>query len=545
MAENDPGPLEDAADASELRTPRRGPARPVLAIAALIPLAAAVGAVAVSPPPETTAVTRAETRSQPGASTLRCPGPLQIPEDLFTEGADEELALTPPSDSIGLNTAALETDSSLLFGTVSGSETLQQEDGSARAPSLTTVDADGNTLKDATATSDLGVAVQTLGGIERSPAVQAGTAEGSRPVADAVQTSVTTSGDFRSLALTRCQEPTTDASFLGVSTATGDSSVLVLRNPTQRPATASVQIWTEDGPAPMEGRSQVVVAPGDEERVLLESVAGGHDAIGVHASVLGAPLSMHVQATERDGLTPGGAEILSPLPSAAVEQVLPGLEVTGPTPTVVLANPRGADTTASVEVTGPDGLVADAAAENIDVPAGAVVPIPLDSLGEGTYSVSVRSSEPVLAVGRTTADGPDLPGDTVGAPADFALVTPAAALNTSGLLALPEEGGVGALTLAATEDASVTVVPIGSDGTAGTPVEVDLAAGATGVVPGQELAIDGMRTRALTVVPSTPGVVHAGWMQREGDGSGGELISALPVPSAQLNADTLAVRLQD
>src|SRR5699024_5622914 len=127
---------------------------------------------------------------------------------------------------------------------------------------------------------------------------------------------------------------------LGVSTATGDSSVLVLRNPTRRPATASVQIWTGDGPAPMEGRSQVTVAPGDEERVLLESVAGGHDAIGVRASVLGAPLSMHVQTTQREGLTPGGAEILSPLPSASVEQVLPGLEVTGKAPTVVLANPR-------------------------------------------------------------------------------------------------------------------------------------------------------------------------------------------------------------
>ena len=71
MAENDPGPLDDEADASEARAPRRGRARPVLAVAALIPLAAAVGAVSVSPPPETTAVTRAETRSQPGPSTLR------------------------------------------------------------------------------------------------------------------------------------------------------------------------------------------------------------------------------------------------------------------------------------------------------------------------------------------------------------------------------------------------------------------------------------------------------------------------------------------
>ncbi|APX34689.1 hypothetical protein BH708_06595 [Brachybacterium sp. P6-10-X1] len=537
--------MEDAADVSGDRTPRRGRARPVLAVAALIPLAAAVGAVAVSPPPGTTTVTRAETQSQPGPSTLRCPGPLQVPEGLFTEGADDELALTPPNDAIGLNSVALETDSSLLFGTVSGSETLQEADGSARAPSLTTMDADGSTLEDVTATSSLGVGVQTLGRSERTPSVRAATAEGSRPVADAVQSSATTSGDFRSLALTRCEEPTTDASFLGVSTGTGDSSVLVLRNPTERPATASVQIWTEDGPAPMEGRSQVVVAPGEEKRVLLESVAGGHDAIGVHASVLGAPLSMHVQTTERDGLTPGGAEILSPLPSASVEHVLPGLEVTGETPTAVLANPRGADTTATIEVTGPDGPIADAAVEDVDVPAGAVVPVPLTSLGEGTYSISVRSQDPVLAVARTAATGQDLPGDTVGAPIDFALVSPAPALSTSGLLALPQEGAVGALTLAATQDASVTVVPIGAEGNAGTPVEVELAAGTSRVIDWQELAIDGTRTRAVTVVPSVPGAVHAGWMQRESDGAGGELISSLPVPSAQLDAENVTVRLAE
>ncbi|GAA1489933.1 DUF5719 family protein [Brachybacterium sacelli] len=542
MAENDPGPLEDPAD---LRAPRRGRARPVLAVAALIPLAAAVGAVTVSPAPETVPVTRAETQSQPGASTLRCPGPMQVPEDLFTEGADDELALSPPSETIGLSSMALETDSSLLFGTVSGSETLQEADGSARAPSLTTLGADGSTLEDAAATSKLGAGVQVLPGVEEAASVRAATAEGSRPVADAVQSSTTTSGDFRSLALTRCEEPTTDASFLGVSTDTGDSSALVLRNPTQRPATASVQIWTEDGPAPMEGRSQVVVAPGTEERVLLESVAGGQDAVGVRASVLGAPLAMHVQTTERNGLTPGGAEVLQPLPPASLEQVLPGVEATGTSPTVVLANPQGADTTASIEVTGADGPVDDASLEDVEIPAGAVVPVPLESVTEGTYSVAVRSQDPVLAVARSTAAGEDLPGDTVGTPVDFALTSPAPALSTSGLLALPQEGGVGALTLAATDDASVTVVPIGSDGTAGSPVEADLAAGTSSVIPWQELAIDGTRTRAVTVVPSVPGAVHAGWMQRESDGSGGDLISSLPVPSAQLSTDALTVRLQD
>ncbi|WP_226832227.1 DUF5719 family protein [Brachybacterium sp. FME24] len=549
MADHDhethPVPEQDPGTATVPRDPRRGPVRPLLALAAVIPLAAAVGAVAMTPAPEPTAVTRAETDSQPGASSQSCPGPLEVPEKLLEENADDELSIVPPTASVDLSTVALEPDSSVLFGTVSGSETLQQDDGTVRAPVITTTGSDGSTLEDSSASADLGAGVQLLQGIEDSPVVHAATAEGGRPVADAVQSTSTTSGDFRSLALTRCAEPTTDASFLGVSTATGDSSVLVLRNPTERPATASVQVWTEDGPAAMAGRSQVVVAPGAEERLLLESVADGHEAVGVRASVLGAPLSMHVQTTERNGLTPGGAEILEPIPSASPEQVMPGVGVSGTAPTVVVANPQGADTSVSLEISGAKGPVDAGSLENIDVPAGAVVPVPLESLPDGNYSITVRAQDPVLAVTRSSASGADLPGDTVGAPVDFTLVSAAPALGTSGVLALPAEGAAGDLTLSATSDTGVTVVPLAADGSAGTPVPVEVAEGVSLTVPSADLEIDGAPPSGLTVVPEVPGAVHGGWMHRESDGEGGALISFLPVLSAELTSDSLTIRLQD
>src|SRR5699024_6693208 len=156
-------------------------------------------------------------------------------------------------------------------------------------------------------------------------------------------------------------------------------------------------LWTQDGPAAMEGRSQVVVAPGEEQRVLLESVTPGEDALGVGVSVLGAPLSMHVQTTERDGLTPGGAEILSPLPAAGTELMMPGVEVAGSAPTLVLANPHGSATTASVAVIGPDGPVDAAAREEVEVPAGTVVSTPVEGLPDGSYAVVVRSQAPLTA----------------------------------------------------------------------------------------------------------------------------------------------------
>jgi Family of unknown function (DUF5719) len=549
MADHDPhtAPRRDPGSpggSGSTVAPRRGPARPLLALASLIPLAAAVGAVVMAPAPEETAFARAEAQAQPGTASLWCPGPVEVPDEALEGASDAELAITPPSTAVGLGTVALEPASSLLFGTVSGSETLQESDGSFRAPDITTKDPDGAVLEDTTTSADLGVGVQTLPEAETAPTVHAAASDGGRPVVDAVQSTATTSGDFRSLSLTRCAEPTTDASFLGVSTATGDSSVLVLRNPTDRPATASVQVWTEDGPAAMEGRSQVVVPPGGEEKVLLESVAGGHESVGVRTTVLGAPLSMHVQTTERDGLTPGGAEIAQPLAEESDDQVMPGVDVAGTPPVLVIANPQGSDTTAAVEVLGSEGPVDAAALEDLEVPAGAVVSVPLDGLPDGSYSVSLRSEDPVLAVTRSTVPGAELSGATVGTPVDFSLVSPAPALETSGVLALPAEGAAGYLTLTATSDTGVSVIPIAADGSAGSPVALEATEGTPLTVPAADLEVDGAAPSGVTVVPDVPGTVHAGWTQRESDGAGGTLVSSLPVPNARLGEESTTVRLR-
>ncbi|WP_422115081.1 DUF5719 family protein [Brachybacterium sp. UNK5269] len=541
MAEN--ADRSEHEDPAAPRAPRRGPARPLLAVAALLPLLLAGGALATTAPPEPGPVARAESASQPGASTRWCHGPLQLPEATLESGPDADLAVTPPTATVTLRSVSVEPASSLLFGTVSGSQTLQEEDGSVRAPTITAADAAGAVLEEESASQDLGLSVQSLGPVAAAPRVSTATSQGGRPVADVVQSTATRAGDFRSLALTRCAEPATEAAFLGVSTAPGDSSVLVLRNPTQRPATASVQVWTEAGPAAMAGRSQVVVAPGEEQRVLLESVIPGQEAVGVQASVLGAPLSMHVQTTERDGLTPGGAEILDPLAPAASEQVMPGVDVAGTAPVLVIANPRGADTTADVEVSGPQGPVDAAALTDLELPAGAVVSTPLAGLPDGTYAVTVRAQEPVTAVTRSVRTGVDLPGDTVGAPVDLTLVTAAPALSSQGVTALPAQGAAGQLTLTATADSAVTVIPLAADGGAGSPLSIDVAAGATATVTSDQLRIGGASAAGISLVPEVPGAVHAGWMQRESDGAGGVLLSALPVLPARAGEESVTVRL--
>lgn len=523
--------------------PRRSATRILLSLAALAPLALAVGAVATTPSEEPPVVQRATAASEPGASTRWCQGPLQLPEQLLDSGPDTALAVTPPSTAISLRTTAVEPGSSVLFGTVSGSATQQDDDGSIPAPSITARSADGSELADQPVAQDIGVSVLDLPATEESPHITSATSKGGRPVDDTLQSTITPSGDYRSLAVTRCVEPATEARFLGMSTDTGDSSVLVLRNPTERPATASVQLWTEQGPAAMEGRSQVVVAPGAEERVLLESVAAGQAAVGVDVSVLGSPLAMHVQTTEREGLTPGGTEILSSLPAAATELQMPGVDVAGTPPTLVLANPQGAATTATVEVIGAEGAVDAATLPDIEIPAGAVLRTSLEGLPDGTYSVSVRAADPIAAVTRSVRTGADLPGDTVGAPVDFTLVAPAPALGSHGMSTLPIQAGAGELTLVGTADSAVTVVPIAADGSAGDPVDISVAVGSTTTLTAEQLQVDGASAAAFSVVPEVPGTVHASWMQRADDGAGGVLLSSLPVPAEVSGGEPVVVRL--
>lgn len=519
--------------------------RPLLGFACVLPLLLAAGFLAGADDPRarTAEVTRAEAVAQPGAMELFCPGPLQPPSAALEGGPDAELAVTAPSTSIDLAGLALDPASSVLFGTVSGSQTLQDEDGSVQAASLTALAADGTALPARSVAADLGFGVLAQRDVAGAARVQAVASDGGRPVTSAVQSTLTPSGDFRSLSVTRCAEPSTSAAFLGLSTVPGASSALVLHNPTSRPATASVQVWTPEGPAAMAGRSQVVVPAGEEETVLLESVAPGHDEVGAQIDVLGAPLAMHLEVSRRNGLAPAGAEILTPLAPGATSLTMPGVEFSGAGTTVVLANPEGGETTARVRVLGGDGDIAAAEVPAVTVPAGAVVPVPLQGVPAGLHTVQVEAESPIQAVTRAQLAGADLPGDTVGAPVDMTLVEPVPAITTNAVTALPASGASGYLDVAATAAAEVSVIPLAADGTAGTPIVLDVPAQSRIALPDTQLRVGGEPAAGLAVVPDVPGAVHATWLQRVGDGADGVLLSALPLRSSGPATESVTVRL--
>lgn len=515
----------------------RRAARPLLAVLSIVPLAG-IGILAARLPvdPPELASPAAVTAPTSGADLL-CPGPVTVPQELLAAPSDPALAVVPPSPTAAVRALALEGDAALLFGGTTASTTRTGDGSASPAPRIEMTAQRAAVGDAASASGAVGDTVVTAPAVSASASVHAEPG-GDHGVAVAVsQATLTPAGDFRGLALTHCTVPTTSASFLGMGTAPGTSSALVLRNPSSRPATAELAIATADGPADLGSRSRVVVAPGAEQRILLESLVPGQEALDLRVTTTGAPLAMHVQTTERHGLTPGGAEILTAQPSAASHLVIPGLHaVDGQAAGLVLHNPGASPVTADVSVLGADGAVDAARHDAVQVPAGAVVTVPLAQTGTGDLAVDVTADGPVDGAVRSTVAGDDLPGDTIGAPTDLAIASPAPSLDTAGALALPLADADGVLVLAGDPStaAAATVIPVGADGAAGAPMRVEIPAGRTASVVASALT-GGAGVPAGVVVAPESGPVHATWVQTPSlPGAGGSFASTLTVlPASQ------------
>src|SRR5699024_4753425 len=194
------------------RPERRSGRRSLLALAALAPLAISVGAVATTATSSPRKVEHATAQSEPGASTRWCYGPLVLPDGALESGPG-------PSPAVALRAVSVRPESPLLFGRVSAAGTLQEDDGSVRAPSIRAEKADGTVIRDEPASQDLGFSDLGASAVEGTPHVTTATSDGGRPVADVIQATLTPSGDYHSYARDRCGEPDTEASFLGAHTA--------------------------------------------------------------------------------------------------------------------------------------------------------------------------------------------------------------------------------------------------------------------------------------------------------------------------------------
>ncbi|WP_324650866.1 DUF5719 family protein [Georgenia sp. H159] len=352
-------------------------------------------------------------------------------------------------------------------------------------------------------------------------------------VAFAAGTSValTETGDLRGLTAASCQPPATSAWLVGGSTEPGNSAQLVLSNAGDTPASATLTGWGSTGPLDLSTAGAVLVPPGGQRVVLLESLSADPRP-AVHVEVTGGEVTAVVQDSRLRGLVPAGTDLISPGTAPARTVVLPGIflgETSGEgadAPAVRIVNPGEEPVTARLELLGADGVTPVPGADALVVDPGAVVDVSLEGMPLGAWTAVVSADGPVTGAAVVTTVGRPGEDDPGTAPVDRAWV-PATAGVSSGLVAVPAELVTRANLVVANPSSStveVELVPVLRDGTRAEPVSRTLGARTSLLEDVSALAED----VAAVEVQAREGAVHATLMLTATVPDGG-LMSAVPL----------------
>ena len=378
-----------------------------------------VGLAVAAPRDETGPVPAATVDVAPTATTLVCPGPLQLPDDsLSGDSAFDRVPVAPVERVTGFDT---ETSAAASL-TVLGADPVALTDGagSVASPGAATV-----------------LRAEPVAG---EPARVAG-----------ATSSVVTDGDLRGLSAASCARPSADVWLVGGSTELESTADLVVVNPGATPADVTVEVWGPSGPVDLANGGTFLVAPGAERVVSLPGIAAEQRRIAVRVTAAGGQVSAYLQDSLLDGFTPRGTDLVTAGTGPATTQVVPGISVVA---TEVDAADAGAlrllvpgdrDATVSVRLLGPDGDVALPGAEELDLPAGEVTDVSLGGLAAGSYTAVVESTEAVVAGAMVAREGKA--GELDEGPR-LERAWAAAAAPGSGLVAVPS-GSAGTLTLTA------------------------------------------------------------------------------------------------
>ncbi|WP_282948125.1 DUF5719 family protein [Cellulomonas endometrii] len=362
------------------RRSRAGRVARALSGVLVLGLTGGVVALAVAAPPAGTDPVPASTVDVPAAATtLVCPGPLQLPDDTTSGDSAFDRVPVAPNESV----SAFDTASS-------GTASLTPLDGAGVA-------LDAGTWRLASPTAPVILRAEPLDG---EPARVAG-----------ATSSIVTDGDLRGLSAASCAPPTADVWLVGGSTELQSTADLVVVNPGATAADVTVEVWGPSGRVELADGGRMLVAPGAQEVVVLPGVAAEQRRTVVHVAASGGQVSAYVQDSLLDGFTPRGTDLVAGGAAPATTQVVPGLSVPG---TAVDAADAGAlrllapgeePATVSVRLLGPDGDVVLPGAEAVDLAPGEVTDLSLGGLAARPHPAALAPSAPVVAGGMVARTG--------------------------------------------------------------------------------------------------------------------------------------------
>lgn len=221
--------------------------------------------------------------------------------------------------------------------------------------------------------------------------------------------------ELRGLAVAECLPPAPTSWLVGGSTTTGRSTLLVMSNPGEVPATVDLAVWGADGPLDTPGTEGLVVAPGAQRVIPLAGLAPDLASPVVSVTSRGGAVAATLQQSTIVGLEPAGVDIVTPVRAPAERVVIPVLPIVdseglarsvsafgatdfAPILRVLVPGDEPAEVTVSLL---PDSG-AEGSALTATVDAGAVVDLALTELADGDYSVIVEATRPIVAAARAS-----------------------------------------------------------------------------------------------------------------------------------------------
>jgi len=329
----------------------------------------------------------------------------------------------------------------------------------------------------------------------------------------------------RGLAAAACPAPSQDFWLVGGATTVGQSTVLVIGNPSEVTATVDVAIFGPDGRVPASSGGLVVQA-GQQRAVSMNGLAPDLPSLVVHVTSRGGNIVGQLQQSTIETLTATGLDAVSAqVPSTSL--VLPGVLIQdsgAQVPTDADGDPRDlravrvlvvGDQPANVTVsTVPeDGSAPTVLAQQIVQPQHATQ-LGLEGLVQGAQTVLVSSEQPVVA-GVVTETFTD-------AGRDYAWAAPAPLQQQAFAVAVPAM--------------SSPVLHVYNPGSA--PATVQLGGAGAAIPP---LTVPPGRSVGVALPPGSYTAQASAPVQAALVGWGGGQLASLPVLAPDAAASTLLV----
>jgi hypothetical protein len=309
----------------------------------------------------------------------------------------------------------------------------------------------------------------------------------SAPLIGGAQSQTAARESLAGYAAASCTEASADSWIVGGATTLGETSLLLLSNPTAVQASVDVTVYSESGMLSSPGAQGIVVDPGTQRVIPLAGLAPNAQAPVVHVESTGGTVAASLQQSLVSGIKPAGVDLIGATIQPTKHQVISGILVShiaaaqsaggsegssSALPAVRVLAPGRSAAKVTVTVIGENGKQLGTTT-SATVAGGTVQELPLDKLVDGAYTVTVTSDQPVVAAARTTDVQPT--GD------DFAWFAASAPLGDSTVV--PVAPGPGAVLHLANPGAQDVSLQLPSPTSASASPELVVPAGGGASVP--------------------------------------------------------------